>query len=369
MLKSITFKDLEFSQLFCPSCPSCEDTIKLQQSHNGPDLVCPACEKYFASYSAHDMAFGIYGATYDLHGRHWPLGITCSRCCNNGERLLIGPDYEMLFNPFEMGLFIWDDNSKRYICPCGGIMGWFGDIVSGPASTARLPDCPECREYSLTSVVPCFTSDDGRVVYAKPYAICGVCNRIRQPFNYVTLGFVLGMRRAFSAECEACGNCFVGAPFTEGGQFAGVTSVVRKGYSLKDRFIEDSEEKGQYLCYCNGRLVVEYEYSYTPTEDKEEDRLRKLLPPDIFDESINSKKRYRKYLRTPLWKYKKKKAYKHYGTTCLMCGDRAALVHHRAYPRRPKKRWGDETLHYLTVLCDRCHKLHHDNFGPGGRSM
>ncbi len=65
---------------------------------------------------------------------------------------------------------------------------------------------------------------------------------------------------------------------------------------------------------------------------------------------------YRDYLRSAVWRSKRRRALSRAGGACQVCNRRARLeVHHREYPAR----WGDEPDDDLTVLCSACHDLFH----------
>lgn len=65
---------------------------------------------------------------------------------------------------------------------------------------------------------------------------------------------------------------------------------------------------------------------------------------------------YREYLATPEWKERREAAIKEH-PWCALCGERESgfEVHHSTYARR-----GREAPEDLTVLCWRCHSIHHD---------
>jgi hypothetical protein len=66
---------------------------------------------------------------------------------------------------------------------------------------------------------------------------------------------------------------------------------------------------------------------------------------------------YGDYLKTDHWQEMRAEALKRAGNRCQVCNFPDKLhVHHRTYARR-----GHELLDDLTVLCERCHKLFHDN--------
>jgi hypothetical protein len=71
---------------------------------------------------------------------------------------------------------------------------------------------------------------------------------------------------------------------------------------------------------------------------------------------MDSKSAYSEYLKSPRWKELKKQALIKSGNKCQVCNSSLKLnVHHREYP----KIWGEEPQSFLTVLCNKCHKLFH----------
>lgn len=64
---------------------------------------------------------------------------------------------------------------------------------------------------------------------------------------------------------------------------------------------------------------------------------------------------YRKYLKTPHWRRKKKEAFRHYAKRCAVCGERSRLdVHHIRYDNL-----GCESIDDLMILCRGCHDVIH----------
>ena len=73
---------------------------------------------------------------------------------------------------------------------------------------------------------------------------------------------------------------------------------------------------------------------------------------------------YHDYLKSDLWKEKREQALCAAGNKCQVCNSPNKInVHHREYP----KNWGDEPQSFLTVLCDRCHRLFHK--GPRKKTV
>lgn len=65
---------------------------------------------------------------------------------------------------------------------------------------------------------------------------------------------------------------------------------------------------------------------------------------------------YREYLQTEHWQRLRITMLKRSRFHCQLCNAKGKLVvHHRTYERR-----GEELLQDLIVLCDPCHKKHHD---------
>jgi ribosomal protein S25 len=71
-----------------------------------------------------------------------------------------------------------------------------------------------------------------------------------------------------------------------------------------------------------------------------------------------TKAEYAKYLRSGTWKAKRAEALLAAGHHCQICNrDKRLHVHHRTYDRVG----GQELLADLTVLCEACHNLFHQN--------
>ena len=69
----------------------------------------------------------------------------------------------------------------------------------------------------------------------------------------------------------------------------------------------------------------------------------------------NYSEEYRKYLKSPEWKAKRKWLFKVRGRKCEKCDNRSRLeVHHLTYANI-----GKETLADLQVLCAHCHYIEH----------
>lgn len=65
---------------------------------------------------------------------------------------------------------------------------------------------------------------------------------------------------------------------------------------------------------------------------------------------------YHAYMQSPEWLTMREKAFATLGRRCNRCGTTERLqVHHKSYSRV-----GNEKLSDLEVLCQRCHKGHHD---------
>jgi len=65
---------------------------------------------------------------------------------------------------------------------------------------------------------------------------------------------------------------------------------------------------------------------------------------------------YREYIPSPKWKRKRKKAFKHYGRVCSVCGVTGVTlyVHHKTY-----RNLGHEPMDDLQILCVHCHENAH----------
>jgi hypothetical protein len=64
---------------------------------------------------------------------------------------------------------------------------------------------------------------------------------------------------------------------------------------------------------------------------------------------------YNTYIASDEWKQKVNEAKEYYGDCCLLCGSNAEIhVHHRHY-----RSLGNEDMHDLTILCDKCHYRYH----------
>lgn len=65
---------------------------------------------------------------------------------------------------------------------------------------------------------------------------------------------------------------------------------------------------------------------------------------------------YRDYIPSRAWKQKRKKAFKHYGRICAVCGATGGplYVHHKTY-----RNLGHEPMEDLQILCLHCHEDQH----------
>jgi 5-methylcytosine-specific restriction endonuclease McrA len=65
---------------------------------------------------------------------------------------------------------------------------------------------------------------------------------------------------------------------------------------------------------------------------------------------------YRDYLQSDTWKDKRRAKLEQKGRSCERCSSTTKIqVHHKTYDRI-----GHERLSDLEILCDACHKAHHD---------
>ena len=83
--------------------------------------------------------------------------------------------------------------------------------------------------------------------------------------------------------------------------------------------------------------------------------LRLLAGPGAF-----SKGDYALYLRSEWWQQVKGEALRLFGHACMLCSSPLGLqVHHRG---REAYKWlfREIVTRHLTVLCDRCHRRHHE---------
>ena len=68
---------------------------------------------------------------------------------------------------------------------------------------------------------------------------------------------------------------------------------------------------------------------------------------------------YHVYMRSRAWVKKRQEAFAKYGLRCSVCRTEYDLqVHHKTYLRL-----GHERLTDLCILCDDCHRLHHESKG------
>lgn len=94
--------------------------------------------------------------------------------------------------------------------------------------------------------------------------------------------------------------------------------------------------------------------------DQEEREHIENLPP-LEPEPVDEMERlqrlpYRVYLRTGHWQKVRKEALDRAGHRCALCNRQDGLqVHHRTYERLGCERGAD-----VIVLCDACHKRHHE---------
>lgn len=64
---------------------------------------------------------------------------------------------------------------------------------------------------------------------------------------------------------------------------------------------------------------------------------------------------YKDYLQTDMWKELRRLAYLRANHKCEHCGMSAVAVHHIKYP----KRYEDDSIDNLVVVCKKCHELNH----------
>lgn len=80
---------------------------------------------------------------------------------------------------------------------------------------------------------------------------------------------------------------------------------------------------------------------------------------EIYQEMLNDKPDYQEYIKSPEWKTTSNKAKERAGYRCQLCNRKGTYstlhTHHRTY-----ERLGLEFDDDLIVLCNKCHKKHHD---------
>ena len=65
---------------------------------------------------------------------------------------------------------------------------------------------------------------------------------------------------------------------------------------------------------------------------------------------------YEEYLQTKTWQRKRREALDFWGYRCMLCfSDEKLHAHHRCYYRL-----GSELPTDVVILCDSCHKRHHE---------
>ena len=87
------------------------------------------------------------------------------------------------------------------------------------------------------------------------------------------------------------------------------------------------------------------------------DLMRMIVEDRLYD---TTEMRYDLYLQTAEWQTLRRIKMETAGHRCQVCNSDAGPleIHHRTYERRGKERMDD-----LTVLCRRCHQVHHDADG------
>jgi len=87
------------------------------------------------------------------------------------------------------------------------------------------------------------------------------------------------------------------------------------------------------------------------------DLMRMIVEDRLYD---TTEMRYDLYLQTAEWQTLRRIKMETAGHRCQVCNSDAGPleIHHRTYERRGKERLDD-----LTVLCRRCHQVHHDADG------
>lgn len=78
-----------------------------------------------------------------------------------------------------------------------------------------------------------------------------------------------------------------------------------------------------------------------------------MKKPNLYASRVDPRKMYKAYLKSGVWRRKRKLVLKRDDYTCCMCGKKKKKgmhVHHSTY-----KRLGDEDLRDLVVLCSGCH--------------
>lgn len=71
---------------------------------------------------------------------------------------------------------------------------------------------------------------------------------------------------------------------------------------------------------------------------------------------MGRRQEYYEYLRSDVWKRKRRAALREGGYKCWMCNARATQVHHLKYPEK----LGEEPLGWLVSICRRCHEEEHN---------
>lgn len=73
---------------------------------------------------------------------------------------------------------------------------------------------------------------------------------------------------------------------------------------------------------------------------------------------------YDDYLRSWVWRSKRRRALRRFDGACAVCNASSGLeLHHRGYAGL----WGHEDDSDLTLLCSGCHGLYHSVQGTNGR--
>lgn len=91
----------------------------------------------------------------------------------------------------------------------------------------------------------------------------------------------------------------------------------------------------------------------TPVPNKDRKSFKKRSPKKV--KKISRREEYENYIKGPIWREFREKAFDFYGRNCSTCGSVYNLhVHHKHYKTFMKEQVGD-----VMILCETCHEAVH----------
>lgn len=148
------------------------------------------------------------------------------------------------------------------------------------------------------------------------------------PISYIKCVDVHKISTTMQTECECCGKKY---------------DVKIKSKQEYDTFIRHKTPNFCEECYLAYKKRHRINLMQVSEEQQERMHHLKTMP-------------YKEYLQTEYWKEFRKKVYRRYKGQCQLCGSTYhTQVHHNNYDCR-----GEETYTDVILLCEECHKKHHD---------